>query len=436
MNLESGVTLRCDEFYAIARPRLRLPVWRLVPINTAMCFQCRWDESTKCFARIMSRPIDIVLVGGGHAHVHVLLALARHQVAGVQVTLVSRDVKALYSGMLPGVVAGLYAPEQAQIDLVRLAAATGARFVHAEAVGVDRTEKRVLLARGASTAPYDILSIDVGIEAALASVAGVEHAIAVKPIGSFLEKFNALVARCRRPDGPKRIAVIGGGAGGVELLLSMRTRLMAEARAALSFALVTDGEILAIHSSGVRAAFRRIFAERDIALHEHRRARAITMRAIELEGGETIAADAVLIATEAAAPDWFRETGLALDPHGFLTVGPTLQATNDPDVFAAGDCAALVETPREKSGVYAVRAGPPLADNLRRRALGEVLKSWRPQRRHLALISTGERYAVASRGIFKMEGAWVWTLKDWIDRRWVRQYREIAPVERRRPRAK
>jgi selenide,water dikinase len=436
MNLEGGVTHLCEEFCAIARQLLRhCRDERLFPQPGRCVLNVYEGESPRCFAPIMSRQIDIVLLGGGHAHVQVLVALARRPVPGVQVTLISRDAKALYSGMLPGVVAGLYAPEKAQIDLVRLAAATGARFVHAEAVGIDRSNKRVILA-AAPTVGYDILSIDVGIAPALAAIAGVERALAVKPIGSFLPRFGELIARCRRPDDPKRIAVIGGGAGGVELLLSIRTRLMAETQAALSFALVTDGEILATHNSRVRAAFRRIFAERGIALHEHRRARAVTMRAIELEGGETIAADAVLIATDAAAPDWFRETGLALDPHGFLAIGPTLQATNDPDVFAAGDCAALIETPHEKSGVYAVRAGPPLADNLRRRSLGEPLEAWRPQRRHLALISTGERYAVASRGMFKMEGAWVWTLKDWIDRRWVRQYRDVAPIERRRPGAK
>jgi selenide,water dikinase len=383
----------------------------------------------------MSRQVDIVLLGGGHAHVHVLVALARRPVPGAHVTLISRDLLSLYSGMLPGVVAGLYAPEQAQMDLVRLAAATGARFVHAEAVGIDRTNKRVILA-GAPSVAYDILSVDVGIAPALAAIAGAERAIAVKPVGSFLSKFDDLVARCGRPDGPRRIAVIGGGAGGVELLLSMRTRMMAETNAALTFALVTDGGILATHNRYVRAAFRRAFAERGVAVLERRRARAITVRGIELEDGEMIAADAVLIATGAAAPDWFRETGLALDQHGFLAVGPTLQVTSDPDVFAAGDCATLLETPREKTGVYAVRAGPPLADNLRRRALGEPLAAWRPQRRHLALISTGERYAVASRGLFKMEGAWVWMLKDWIDRRWIRQYRDIEPIERRRPRAK
>ena len=124
----------------------------------------------------------------------------------------------------------------------------------------------------------------------------------------------------------------------------------------------------------------------------------------------------------AAAPAWFRATDLALDDAAFLATGPTLQVLNDPDVFAAGDCATLVESPREKAGVFAVRAGPPLARNLRRHARGETLREWRPQRRHLAIISTGERYGIASRGWFKAEGAWVWRVKDWIDRRWMRHY--------------
>jgi len=188
---------------------------------------------------------------------------------------------------------------------------------------------------------------------------------------------------------------------------------------------VTDGEILATHNACVRTAFRRVFAARGMNLRENRRVRAITADTVALEGGETIAADAVLVTTDAAAPAWFRDTGLDLDAKGFLAVGPTLQSANDADVFAAGDCAAMIASPREKAGVYAVRAGPPLANNLRRRAGGDTPQPWRPQARHLALISTGERYAVASRGIFKAEGAWLWTLKDWIDRRWMCMYQEL-----------
>lgn len=375
---------------------------------------------------------EIVLIGGGHAHVHVLVALAKRPRPDMRVTLVTRDLTTPYSGMLPGVIAGIYSAEQAHIDLVQLAAATGTKLVHAEANGLDRIGKRVLLA-GAEPVSYDLVSIDVGIAPSLSPIkGGDEHAIAVKPIGSFLAKIERLLADCKRADGPRRIVAVGGGAGGVELLLSLRTRLLEEARAAgiepqtFSFALVTGGEILATHNKRVRDAFRRVFKERGIELRENVRAQEITANAVVLESGEAIAADAVLVSTDAAAPSWFRGTGLALDDKGFLAVGPTLQSLNDPDVFAAGDCAALIETPREKAGVYAVRAGPPLADNLRRLAAGETLQPWVPQAKHLALISTGERYAVASRGGFKAEGAWLWTLKDWIDRRWMAQYQEIG----------
>src|SRR5215475_385658 len=380
---------------------------------------------------------DIVLVGGGHAHVHVLTRFAMRPEPGVRLTLITRDLATPYSGMLPGVVAGLYGVEEAHIDLVRLAAVTGTRLVHAEAIGLDREHKRVALAHRPPIA-YDIVSIDVGITPALASIAGAaQHAIAVKPIGSFINKFNALRDDCRRPDGPRRIAVIGGGAGGVELMLSVRARLLADAAASrgtdigLSFDLVTAGEILEGHNARVRAAFRRVFAAKNIRLHEGRCVRALTSRAIEFDDGSAIAADAVLLTTDAAPPGWFAATGLARDAAGFIAVGPTLQTLNDPDVFAAGDCAALVETPRDKAGVFAVRAGPPLAENLRRRARGDALKLWRPQRRHLALISTGERYAVASRGPLKAEGAWLWNVKDWIDRRWMRMYQDVDRMRAR-----
>ena len=379
---------------------------------------------------------EIVLIGGGHAHVHGLVNLAMRPLPGMRVTLIARDLATPYSGMLPGVIAGLYRSEQAHIDLERLSAVTGTRLIHAQANGLDRAGKLVLLA-GLPPIAYDLVSIDVGIEPSLSPIEGAAaHAIAVKPIGSFLKKIDALIARASEPDGPRRIVSIGGGAGGVELLLSLRTRLITDAHeagrdaGAFSFTLVTDGDILATHNACVRAAFRRVFAARGMSLRENRRARAVTADTVILESGETCAADAVLVTTDAAAPAWFADTGLDLDAKGFLAVGPTLQSTNDADVFAAGDCAAMVASPREKAGVYAVRAGPPLADGLHRRARGLQPDEWHPQRRHLALISTGERYAIASRGIFKAEGAWLWTLKDWIDRRWMRMYKDTDAMTR------
>jgi len=378
------------------------------------------------------RPTDIVLVGGGHAHVHVLAAFGKWRDSDVRVTLIARDLMTPYSGMLPGVIAGLYTAEQAHIDLEKLAAVTGTRLVHAAASGLDRAGKQVLC-DGHPPVPYDILSLDVGSTPSLDAILGArEHGMAVKPISEFLAKFETLRAQCAKPDGPRRIAVIGGGAGGTELLLSVRTRLRAEAvrdgrdPGAFSFQLVTDGKILATHNTRVRAAFGRVFAECKIALLENHRVAGLRAGAIDLERGRSLPADATFIVTQASAPGWFATTGLQRDEGGFIAVGPALQSLNDPSVFAVGDCAALVETPREKAGVYAVREGPPLAANLRRLAHGEAPREWRPQAVHLALISTGERYAIASRGPFKLEGAWLWTVKDWIDRRWMRQYQEIG----------
>ncbi len=382
---------------------------------------------------------DILLLGGGHAHVHVIKAFAKRPVRGVRVTLITRDLETPYSGMLPGVVAGLYAPEEAHIDLVRLAAVTGTRLIHAEAIGIDRGAKRVLLA-GRPPVAYDILSIDVGITPDLASIPGAaEHGIAVKPIGTFLARLEHLRARCSA-GAVRHITVIGGGAAGVELVLSLRTRLSADAvrdgrDPAISFALVTDEVLLAAHNVRVQRAFRKHLAAAGVDVHEHCAATALKAGFVVCRGGNAFATDAVLLATDAAPPGWFRESGLTRDSGGFLAVTPTLQVANDPDIFAAGDCAGLVETPRQKAGVYAVRAGPPLAANLARRARGEALRRWQPQRRHLALISTGERYAVASRGPLHAEGAWLWTVKDWIDRRWMGMYRHPERMRMKRPAA-
>ncbi len=380
---------------------------------------------------------DILLLGGGHAHVHVIKAFAERPLRGVRVTLITRDLETPYSGMLPGVVAGLYAPEEAHIDLVRLAAVTGTRLIHAEAIGIDRGAKRVLLT-GRPPVAYDILSIDVGITPDLASTPGAaEHGIAVKPIGTFLARLEHLRARCST-GAVRHITVIGGGAAGVELVLSLRTRLYADAvrdgrDQAISFVLVTDEVLLAAHNVRVQRAFRKHLAAAGVEVHEHCAATALKAGVVVCRDGKTLATDAVLLATDAAPPGWFTESGLARDSGGFLAVTPTLQVANDPDIFAAGDCAGLVETPREKAGVYAVRAGPPLAANLARRARGEALRRWRPQRQHLALISTGERYAVASRGPLHAEGAWLWTVKDWIDRRWMEMYRRPERMRMKRP---
>jgi selenide,water dikinase len=370
---------------------------------------------------------DLVLLGGGHAHVHVLKSLGMRPVPGVRVTLVARDVETPYSGMLPGYVAGHYPFSACHIDLGRLARFAGARLVHDEAIGLDRAAGHVL-ARAHPPIRYDLLSIDIGATPRADDVPGAaRHAIAVKPIDRFAERWEALLARARGLE-RLRLAVVGGGAGGVELALSAQYRLRRLIGEGLRVSLVTRAALLPSHNRHVARRFERILAGRGIALAAGSAVARVEPGALVCADGNRIAFDEALWATAAGAAPWLSGTGLPLDPGGFIIVDEALRSPADPRVFAAGDIAAIAGHPREKAGVYAVRAGPSLAANLRRALADRPLRRAVPQRRALALIGTGDQRAVASRGRLVAEGRWVWRLKDAIDRRWMRRYQELPAM--------
>jgi selenide,water dikinase len=376
---------------------------------------------------------DLVLVGGGHSHVAVLRRFGMKPLPGVRITLVCRDSHTPYSGMLPGLIAGYYDFDEAHIDLRPLAQFAGARFYQDEVTGIDLAGRRVFC-RHRPPVSYDLLSLNIGSTPQLSDVSGAAGTVVpVKPISGFLARWQALSERVLA-EGTARIGVVGGGAGGVELLLAAQHRLrelLAERgrAAALSFHLFTDtDDILPTHNPRVRAIFRRVLAERGVAVHAGNAVAAVAPGRLGLSDGTAQELDEVLWVTAAAAPAWLREAGLAVDPKGFVAVADTLRSLSHPEVFAAGDIAAVIDHPRPKSGVFAVRQGPPLAANLRRALLGRQLKPFAPQRRFLSLITTGERYAVASRGGWALEGAGLWRLKDWIDRRFMRKYNVLPEM--------
>ena len=363
---------------------------------------------------------ELVLVGGGHSHVEVLRRFALDPPAGVRVVLVSPARYTPYSGMLPGLVAGHYAFRDAHIDLESLARFAKAAFLCDAAAALDPTAKTLRLASGRETA-YDVASIDIGSTPVRAGIAGAKHAIAVKPVDAFLAHLDRLEALALE----KRlgsIAVIGAGAAGVEILLALQYRLSRTGHRT-AFSVVADTPaILPGHRPKVRRIFERVLAERGVTVYAGAGARRIDRDGVETADGTRIASDAVVLATGASPASWPRDAGLAVDAHGFIRVGGTLQTFSHPDVFAAGDIASMDDHPRPKSGVYAVRQGPPLAENLRAALAGRPLSRFVPQKDALALISTGDRYAIASRGPFVLEGAWVWKWKDRIDRGFMARY--------------
>ncbi len=374
---------------------------------------------------------DLVLVGGGHSHVAVLRRLGMQPMPGLRITLVTRDVHTPYSGMLPGYLAGHYTYDESHIDLRPLAHFAGARLYHAEVEGLDPVQRQLQVA-GRPPVAYDLLSINIGSRPRTVDVPGAAlYAIPVKPIDRFLDHWERLMARILGSRDRFRILVVGGGAGGVEIALSAQYRLRQLLReydddpSRLSITLVgREDRILSTHNAGVQRRFRRTLDERGISVHTGYEVSEVTPDAVLAEGQPPVAADAVLWVTTASAPDWPAVAGLAVDDGGFVRVNAYLQSLSHPGVFAAGDVAALPDA-RPKSGVFAVSQGPVLVENLRRAAIGKRLKPYRPQRHFLGLISTGDRYAVASRAGWSLEGAWLWRVKDWIDRRFMARFNDL-----------
>ena len=380
-----------------------------------------------------TRPaVHIVLVGGGHSHVGVLRSFGMRLLANVRLTLISTDMQAPYSGMLPGYVAGHYSHGEVHIDLLRLATFAGASLCQDEVIGIDRQAQMVLCRNGAQV-HYDFLSLNLGATPQVTRVLGaLEHSVPVKPIARFNQRWLALLKRVREHAGQTTIAVVGAGAGGVELLLAMQYRLQRELQLlgrnadALRFHLITQSaDILPTHNAGVRRRFRAVLAERGVQVHVGTDVCEVQNGCVRAANGVVIDADELIWVTQAGGAPWLAATGLALDDGGFVQVNEHLQSVTDPRIFAAGDVAAMVGHPLEKAGVFAVRQARPLTDNLRASVLGQPLVAYRPQRKWLALISTGNRYAVASRGSIGFAGGWVWRWKDWIDRRFMRRFSDL-----------
>ena len=377
-----------------------------------------------------------MLVGGGHSHVIVLKKFGMKPIPGVRLTLICTDMHTPYSGMLPGYVAGHYDYDEVHIDLSRLAVFAGARLYRDEVTGLDRVNQKVLC-RNRPPVPYDQLSINIGSTPQLHQVMGAaEHAIAVKPIQRFNDRWLALLQRVKTHSGKTTIAVVGAGAGGVELLLAMQWRLRKELAALgrnpdeLVFHLFTGvADILPTHNAGVRKRFDSVLAMRNVVVHRSAEVKQVFAGRLQTASGESLDADEIVWVTRAGGAPWLKDTGLALDTEGFIQVQDTLQTVTDPNIFAAGDIASMVNYKLEKAGVFAVRQGPPLTENLRRAISGTALEAYHPQTSWLALISTGDKFAVASRGWIGFAGVWVWRWKDWIDRRFMQKFQDFPDMD-------
>jgi selenide,water dikinase len=379
---------------------------------------------------------DLVLIGGGHSHVGVIKSFGMKPIPGVRLTIIAKEVHTPYSGMLPGLIAGHYDFDEVHIDLRPLSKFAKARLFHNEAIKIDHKNKTVICS-DRPPVPYDLLSINIGSTPRIDSVQGTaKFATPVKPISRFVQRWENLLKRIIENSGPHQIGIVGAGAAGVELLLAIQFRLqntlrdMGRSSEELAFHLVSKSkQILPGFPASVRKRFEQVLKKRNVIVHRGVKAIETKEGVLVLSDSTCLELDEVLFVTAAKGASWLKSSGLEVDENDFVKVKDTLQVLKHPEIFAAGDIASVINHPRPKAGVFAVRQGVALGNNLRRVLLNKRPKHFSPQKLVLALISSGDKYCVANRGNFTLGSKWLWTWKDWIDRRFMKKFSVLPEMD-------
>jgi len=369
---------------------------------------------------------DLVLVGGGHSHALVLRKMGMQPwPADVRITLITNLADTPYSGMLPCHISGLYDFDTAHIDLRPLTRFANCRLIMDEMVGLE-TDRQKVLCKNHPPIAYDTLSIDVGSTPTKSQVKGaVEYAIPAKPVPNLLQawkKYLEALEQSLQQNQAKTptISIVGGGVGGVEMAFAMQMRLQAliekYSRQQVCVHLFQRGPRLAKgRNRRTQQMVARLCREKGIVVHTGESVCEVTTASVRCESGLLVECDRTFWVTNASAPPWLQNTRLSLTKDGFVAVKDTLQTRSHPNIFAAGDVATMINHQRPKAGVFAVRQGPPLYENLKRQVSALPLKNFKPQRRYLNIIDTDTKRSIASWGPFAVHATWCRAWKNRID---------------------
>ncbi len=373
----------------------------------------------------------IVLLGVGHTHAHIVRMWKMHPLPDAELVCISDRPVATYSGMLPGVLAGQYPPEQMEIDLVRLCRSASCRLIVDQIQSVDRERKRIVF-EGRCPVGYDLLSLGIGSRPSTANVVFEPDAPfeLIKPMQTFLPRLQGRL-QVIQAKSSRRInaVVVGGGVGGIEISFCLLTRLQKLFPGADSqVTMVTGGELGGGTSRATRKRLRAALSDRRVTLVERQNVQHVGSNFVKMANGVELPADLVLWATGAIAPELLTRINVQKDERGFLATRPTLQTISDDSIFAVGDTGTIIDHPSAKAGVYAVRQGPILWRNLQRQLTLQPLESYVPQKNFLKLINTGDGKAVGEYWHLASHSRLMWRIKDGIDVKFMRKYQDYRPM--------
>jgi pyridine nucleotide-disulfide oxidoreductase family protein len=363
----------------------------------------------------------IVLVGGGHAHVYFIKKISKDRINGVKVKLVSAYKKQYYSGMASAFMEDIYEADEISFDLPEICESSGVEFIEGYVNKIEPMERNIFLENGKRVS-FDILSLDIGSDAAGKNIQGVNlYGITIKPLNNIL-KIKELIKNIQGKS--FHVLIAGGGAAGIETSLAIKeyTKKMNKN---IKISIINSGDaILKGYPSKVKEKITKVIQKNEILIYLNERILAVEKNAVKTEKNNRLAFDMLIWATGTAASPLIRKSGLKMDKKGFMLVKPTLQSENYPYIFGAGDCIAFSHYDYvKKVGVYAIREAPVLWKNVMGYLGNEKVEKFIPPKSYLAIISIGGKLAVLTYKKIVLKGRLAWYLKNIIDRKFMRKFK-------------
>lgn len=361
----------------------------------------------------------LVLVGGGHAHMTVMLNLHEYTERGHRVTLIGPSAYHYYSGMGPGLLSGIYRPQDVRFHIKKMVEDRGASFVQDFVTHLDPHNK-VLTLKSGKQINYDVVSCNVGSFVPTDSdmVSG-DHIFSVKPIENLI-KVRELIDGGLDNATP-RFLIVGGGAAALEVAGNL-WRVIDSKRIKANLTILGGRNFLSSMPPKARRYARNSLAARNIEVVEGAKVSRLAENRAVLEDGREFFYDLALLAWGIRPSRLFRESGVPTGPDGGLLVNSYLQSVAHPEIFGGGDCIHFDKRPLDKVGVYAVRQNPILYNNLLAALEGKDLKAFQPQDTYLLIYNLGNGTGIFYRGNWVWNGRFIFYLKDYIDRKFMRNF--------------
>ncbi|HRD41216.1 MAG TPA: AIR synthase-related protein [Prochlorococcaceae cyanobacterium AMR_MDS_5431] len=382
----------------------------------------------------------LVLAGGGHSHILLLRYWAmnpRKRPSGL-ITLISPHSKSIYSGMLPGLIANFYTRQECEINLRRLCRLACVVFIKGEIVQINPEQRELKLIRDNSlqhSIRWDVLSLDVGAGGTGTGLTTVPKTlnggrinqnfdcidntlcISIKPLETFLDWLENVPPK-------NHVIVIGGGAAGIEVAFSLKTRWPTSS---------VQVQVLPFSGTYPRPVFKpRINLGSIIAnklTFERLRKYNVKVSYVQVSR-EVDPTDSITITcTGNRVPEWLSSSNLPTDNRGRVITNKDLTVIGYLNIFATGDCGIVAQAPRPPAGVWAVRASSTLISNINRMISNDTRDKWQSGNHALQLLGDSRNSALAVLGPFVCNyNNILWRWKSKIDMRFISLFTNLKPM--------